>query len=211
MDNQANLEHIIAFCERKGYIFFKNPGELNILYVEGMNPDHSLNPDRLDGWNDLRLVIDFQSGRPRLLFLQVATTEPGRAATLSDAAKKRGGVARITFGQHLECWQIGKHKGTPALVQVGNILVHRDKNRDGIRTRDPIAAATGINQHGTSLAFKGKNVGTWSEGCLVGLIYIEHLRFIALLKTDPRYIADPKFKYSSIILPGDALMVRRGE
>lgn len=210
--DQYNLEHIISFCEKRGFKIFRQPGELNIIYIEGMNIDGTLNKDELDGWNDLRLLIDFVGSKPRLQFWQIATTEPGRTATFSASAKKRGGVARITFGQHLECWQMGWHKGQqPALVQCAPIKVHRDANRDGIRTGDPITLATGINHHGTSLRFKGGKVGTWSEGCLVGMIYAQHLRFIQFLTTDPRFIADRKFKYSAIVLPGDALLVPRSE
>lgn len=206
---QQELERMIAICEKAGYKIFKNPGELNIIYIEGLSMGYSIekNQDQLDGWNDIRMLVDFFDARPRILFWQNATTEPGRSATMSAAARKRGGVARITFGQHLECWQIGMHKGKhEALVQVATIKVHRDADRNGIRTGDPIDYATGINQHTTSPTFRGQNVGNWSEGCLVGRNYRLHKRFMAMLKTDIRYLERPKtFRFSSIILPADIL------
>ncbi|RTL03628.1 hypothetical protein EKK58_12600 [Candidatus Dependentiae bacterium] len=206
---QQELERLIAICEKTGYKIFRNPGEINIIYLEGLTMGYSLekNADQLDGWNDVRMLVDFIQDTPRLLFWQVATTEPGAAATVSEAARKRGGVARIAFGQYLECWVMGVHKKMhEALVQVGPIKVHRDVDRNGIRTGDPIDYATGINQHTTSPNFRGPNVGRWSEGCLVGRSYKLHLRFIALLKTDPRYISKKrKFRFSSIILPADIL------
>lgn len=206
---QQELERLIAICEKAGYKIFKKPGELNIIYLEGltMAPTLEKNQDQLDGWNDVRMLVDFVDNSPRILFWQVATTEPGRAATMSEAARKRGGVARIAFGQYYECWAMGWHKGKhEALVQIAPIKVHRDVDRNGIRTGDPIDYATGINQHSTQEGFKGDRVGFWSEGCLVGRSKKLHRRFIALLKTDPRYLSRPKtFRFSSIILPADIL------
>jgi hypothetical protein len=212
MHDTDNLEYIIRYCEARGMKIFRNPGELNIIYIEGMNIDYTVNADRLDQWNDLRLLVDFVYNTPRVLFWQIATTEPGRSATFSESAKKNGGVARVMFGQYLSKWKMGWHKGKqPALVQAAPLKVHRDSDRNGIRPKDPIDFATGINHHTTSKKYKGQSIGNYSEGCLVGREYDKHLQFIALLKTDPRYIANKNFLFSAIILPGDQLMVPTSE
>ncbi len=203
--------NLVAYMRTKGYEVFTLPGHFNIVYIEGINPDGTLNPDKLDGWNDLRLVIDHTAyGEPFLKINHIATTEPGAAATFSPEAAKRGGVARIAFGQY-RAWQVGFHKQSrngknhPALVQCRPVSVHRDKNRDGLRTRDTIHIGMfGINQHSTRPGFSGDKVGMFSEGCLVGKNWEEHVgQFIPLLKTDPRFVVDSNFVFTSTIIAGD--------
>ena len=93
-----------------------------------------------------------------------------------------------------------KIKTHPALVQSGEILVYRDANRDQKRTGDPIYPAYGINHHSTRPLFVGEKVGDWSYGCCVGRNWSKHLEFIELMKTDPRYIADNKFKWDFTLI-----------
>ena len=206
-----NASDILAYMRAKGYEVFPSPGHFNIVYIEGMNPDGTLNPDKLDGWNDLRIVIDHTAdGEPFLKINHIATTEPGAAATFSPEAAKRGGVARIAFGQY-RAWQVGFHKQSrngknhPALVQRAPVAVHRDKNRDGIRTRDNVHIGMfGINQHSTRPGFSGGKIGMFSEGCLVGWRWNEHVdEFIPLVKTDPRFVADADFMFTTTIIAGD--------
>ena len=204
-------KRLLRYMRAKGYEIFTEPGHLNIIYCEGMNPDGTKNVDAPDVWNDLRCMIDFVGEEPRLLHCAVATTEPGRSATFSADAAKRKGVARIAFGQY-RAWRLGFHntrkngKNHPALVQVVPLPVHRDRNRDMKRTGDNIRLGYfGINQHTTRPGYTGGNVGTFSEGCLVGLLWNEHAEFIRLCRTDPRYVQDLTggFVFTSVILPGD--------
>ncbi len=69
---------VIAAMERKGYSVDRGPGELNIVYVEGMNADGTANPNEANKWNDLRMVIRFNDGAPKIVSVWTATTEPGR-------------------------------------------------------------------------------------------------------------------------------------
>lgn len=64
--------------ERKSYRLDRGPGEVNIIYVEGLNPDGTANDDAANKWNDLRLVLRFEGGDPKIAGSRVATTEPGR-------------------------------------------------------------------------------------------------------------------------------------
>ena len=204
---------IAAYCAFKDYPFETTPGHLNIVYIEGLNPDFTPNNDRADEWNDLRIVVDHKPDTlaPFIAFVQVATTEPGHRSTHSVAAKKSGGVARVAFRHYPRKWVHGfhnvmKNKYThPALIQKRDepIMVHRDLNKDGKRTGDNMAPAWGINQHGTSPKASPKQVGGYSAGCLVGLDWDQHLEFLELLKTDPRYIANNNFAYSATIIAGD--------
>lgn len=191
---------------------FSNPGEISIVYIEGANPDFTINKDRPNEWNDLRMLIRYEAGQPRIIFKAVATTEPGFEATMSREAKKLGGVARIKFGFHAEKWVRGFHQFArlrtrhPALVQRQGtpVMVHRDLDQNFIRTGDRIAPAYGINHHGV-LSGAPKFVGRHSAGCPVGLHWDEHEEFLSLTKEDPRYLANKSFHYSSWFIPGNEL------
>lgn len=197
-------KRVIKYMETLGYEIYRDPGEINIVYVEGADLDGTPNDDKGDRFNDLCLLIRFENGEPVIIHRSVCTTEPGYAATIAASALKLGGVARVQLTQYKNCWQMGTHKsGThPALVQRAPMLVHRDLNKDGKRIGDKLLPAWGINQHGTKPGFIAKLVGMWSQGCLVRLNWNEHLEFIDLVKTDPRYVANAKFFFTSTILDG---------
>lgn len=137
---------------------------LNIVYFEGINCDlQTVNSDKIDFWNDVRSIV---TDKGDVLLCCAATTEPGwyyRNNPMND-----GGAAQLAFGQHLDAWRIGDHKGQDALVQCGTLKVFRDKNDDGSRKGDAIDVGNdfGIDQHTTSNA--PDTVGRWSAGCLVG-------------------------------------------
>lgn len=204
MSNQY-AKQVVAYMELMGYKLFRNPGEINIIYVEGADLDGKPNADEADRFNDLGLLLQFNSaGEPEIVHRAVCTTEPGAMATFSATAIKLGGVARVQLIQYLERWKIGYHKKPdhPALVQCAPVLVCRDRNRDFKRTKDPIMPATGINHHGTRPDYVAKFVGMFSLGCSVRLHWDEHIEFIRLLKTDPRYLANPDFRFSATYLDG---------
>lgn len=191
----------------RGYTVATRPGELNIVYIEGADANGKPNADKPDGWNDRRLLIGHgDDGRPEVLLNVAATTEPGLSATRSSGARARGGVARIAMGQ-FKAWRMGYHKGYlshPALVQVMPIPVHRDYNRDSKRTGDRVHTGYfGINQHGTRANYRPNAVGMWSEGCLVGRIWAEHLSFIDILRLEPRFVVNPEFIFTTTVVDGD--------
>ena len=168
---------VVEYMRQKKYLVDTLPGQLNTVYIEGMDLDGKPNKDLLDGWNDLRLVIThLENGLPQLKMAHVATTEPGRSATFSAAASRRGGVARIAFGQY-RAWQMGYHnqskngKNHPALVQRAPLSVHRDRNRDGIRraTTCILACSASIStrrDRGTvAIGLATFQKGAWWAGC----------------------------------------------
>ena len=199
-------DRIIRHMEAKKYHIARNPGEVNIVYLEGADADGKPNSDAPDGWNDRRIVIVFQDGAFVIVHNAQATTEPGVLATNSEGARRRGGVARVQFGQ-FAVWQVGYHNERrngrlhPALVQRRPLKVHRDANRDGKRTGDALDFASGINQHSTRPNVLPARVDNWSEGCLVGRSWIEHEQFMALVKADPRYKADAGYFFYTAIIP----------
>jgi hypothetical protein len=150
----------IAYMKAKGYKI----RALNIVYFEGINCDlTTVNSDKIDVWNDVRAIV---SNKGDVLLCCTATTEPGwyyREHPMND-----GGAAQLAFGQYLDAWEIGNHRGQIALVQCGDLKVYRDKNEDGSRKGDALDVGSdfGLDQHTTSNA--PDNVGRWSAGCLVG-------------------------------------------
>ena len=120
------------------------------------------------------------------------------------------GAARIAFGQY-KSWVVGTHlKGRAsaheALVQVGEVTVHRDLNKDFMRTNDKTDTGLfGINQHWGYDAPKD-NLGSTSAGCLVGRTKKGHREFMATLKADPRFVASPAYRFMAAVLPADEVM-----
>ena len=94
--------------ERKGYQIDRGQNEINIVYVEGINPDGTPNDHEENKWNDLRLLIRFEGGEPRIIGKWAATTEPGRYYI--DHPLNPGGAARVELGQY-RAWQVGIHRG----------------------------------------------------------------------------------------------------
>ena len=205
--------NIVKYMLDKGYKLWDEHNELNIVYVEGMSTNGRLNSDAADHWNDIRTVIEFvktpQGKKPRFCFGPVrATTEPGRKYTFR--ALNPNGAFRIKFGQYLEAWEMGYHNwksNHPALVQVGRLCGYRDLNKDFSRAGDKVFCGTdyGVNQHhGWNLG----QVGGASAGCLVGQNVQDHMEFMRILRLDPRYLSNRKFRYSSTIIPGDDLLAK---
>lgn len=183
-------------------ILSQNPGEVNIVYLEGTNLDGSLNANLPNLWNDVRLVLGWSNG-PFIVDKWLATTEPGKFYT--ENPLNPDGAARIAFGQY-RAWKVGiHHAGKPnaheALVQAGSIYVYRDKNKDFQRTGDLMQAGSnwGINQHN---GYDLREVGKASAGCLVGQANAGHDEFMRIVKTDPRYIANNNYIFHTAIIPG---------
>lgn len=202
------VDKIVAYMGQKGYVLYTAAGKRNIVYVEGMKPDGTLNDDRPNWFNDIRCVFEFRNGKPEMLGIWVGTTEPGSKYTHKPMNPK--GCARIAFGQYKQAWAVGMH-GTKdrheALVQVGTITVHRDLNKDFQRTGDKLDIGSGfaVNQH-----WGGDNaesdIGYWSAGCLVGRTREGHKQFMRILKEDPDYKSNKGYRFTTTVIPGDELV-----
>ncbi|MDQ0322073.1 hypothetical protein QO002_004279 [Pararhizobium capsulatum DSM 1112] len=190
---------IVEALKRLGYVIDTNPDEVNIVYVEGMNEDGSVNNDEANKFNDLRCVIGFRNGVPAMLGKWQATTEPGFYYG-RDHPINRLGAARIKFGQY-SAWKVGIHRNTQeALVQVKDVTVCRDLNRDMERKGDTEDTGLfGINQHG-GYDQPSDDIGKASAGCLVGRLMSGHRAFMETVKGDPRYLADQDFVFRTAIL-----------
>ncbi len=203
MNNLA--KRVVEYMRSKKYLLFNGEQHCNIIYIEGMNANGSLNSDAPNFFNDRRLILQTIGGIPRIIGNWEATTEPGSHYTYKPM--NPGGAARIKFGQYTS-WRVGMH-GTrdrhEALVQVADVSVHRDFNKDFKRTGDRIDTGIfGINQH-CGYDFNINHIGVASAGCLVGRTRGGHREFMNLVKSDVRYKKDPSFIFTTTIIPGDEL------
>jgi D-alanyl-D-alanine dipeptidase len=211
-DKEAVLaKKIVDYMKSKKYVISTKTGEYNIVYIEGACEDGTPNADLFDYYNDRRIIIEFINGKASLTNHWLATTEPGDYYTTHSINAK--GVARIAFGQYKNAWRVGMYSDSSnnrfeGLVQVGNVRVKRDKNRDGKRTRDiEEVGVFGINQQqGTGNI--DKRIGRDSAGELVGWLPIEHKQFMEIIKKDSRYLKDANYLFTTTIINGDEFGLR---
>ncbi|MFB2880878.1 hypothetical protein [Floridanema aerugineum] len=198
-------DKIVAYMEKKRHRLFKDNQEFNIIYIEGVNPDGTLNNDAPNEFNDVRLVLAFENEEPIILGIWEGTTEPGRRYTLNPMNPK--GAARIAFGQYT-AWKVGMHGNSEpheGLVQVSTILVHRDLNKDFKRPGDKVENGLfGVNQH-WGYDLPRTNIGLASAGCLVGRTRAGHREFMRIVKRDRRYQSNTNFVFTTTIIPGNEL------
>jgi hypothetical protein len=197
---------IVKAMIAKGHWIQRHPDCLNIVYVEGMDPDGKANGNVENHFNDLRILIRINdAGVPVLEGNWIATTEPGRHFTFNLAPGVKVGAARIALGQQ-KAWRIGTHNansvnGHESLIQVGTLSVHRDKDRNFKRDNDPVDTNNnfGINQH-RAFGEPVTNIGLASAGCLVGHKRAEHETFIRLLKKDARFMASAGYQFMTTVM-----------
>jgi zinc D-Ala-D-Ala dipeptidase len=211
-DKEAVLaKKIVDYMRSKKYDTSTKTGEYNIVYIEGACEDGTPNADEFDYYNDRRIIIEFINGKPSLTNHWLATTEPGNYSTTHSINAK--GVARIAFGQYKNAWQVGMYSDASknrleGLVQVRNVKIKRDTNRDGKRTRDiEEIGIFGINQQqGTGSI--DKRIGQDSAGELVGWLPTEHKEFMEIIKKDSRYLKDANYLFTTTIINGDEFGLR---
>lgn len=205
---------IIKYMQLRNYWIARLPGFLNIVYVEGADGNGVPNADRRNEFNDRRTVIAIEDGKPKMKLNVLGSTEPGDYYTNNPMNPL--GAARIAFNQY-KAWRVGTHNAGKrsaheALVQVGEITVHRDLDRNGFRTGDrlDVGAAFAINQH-SGFDAPLNNIGRSSAGCLVSRTTADHREFMRLIKTDPRYRkAVSGYRFLTTVIAGDDLRDKIG-
>ncbi|WP_244329436.1 peptidoglycan-binding protein [Tolypothrix sp. PCC 7910] len=204
--NNNLASRIIKYMVAKNYQVFTELKEYNIVYVEGMNEDGSLNKNTPNQFNDRRIVIEVIDGVPKIVGNWEATTEPGDYYTYHPM--NPGGATRIKFGQY-KAWAVGYHGNADrheALIQVAPVTVYRDFNKDFQRTGDKLD--TGLFNVSQSWGYDApsKNIKNASAGSLVGRRRDGHREFMALIKQDRRYVANKDYVFYTTIIPGDDLV-----
>jgi len=194
---------IVRAMQQRGHWIARHPDCLNIVYVEGLDPDGEPNDNAPNRFNDLRLLVRIVDGVPGVAGVWEATTEPSRRWT-QDPMNPQG-AARIAFGQY-KAWAVGTHHGHEALVQVAPVTVYRDANKDYRRDGDERDTGLfGINQH-WGYDLPRNDLGTSSAGCLVGRSTAGHREFMRLVKSDKRYVvSDGDYRFITTVMPASAL------
>jgi putative peptidoglycan binding protein len=201
----AFAARLVRAMQARGDFIARHPDCGNIVYVEGRDTNGQENDDAPNKFNDSRFVIRIgPGGVPEFRGSWEATTEPGRYYTINPMNVK--GAARIAFGQY-KAWVVGTHaRNHEALVQAGDITVHRDLNKDYKRTGDKLdtGANFAVNQH-WGYDLPKNDIGRASAGCLVGRSKQGHRDFMKIVKSDPRYKASHGYRFMTSVLAGDAL------
>ena len=183
---------ILKYCQSQKYPI-KN---FNIIYIEGLTINGSLNGDEPNQFNDVRAIFDDK----RCLDCWQATCEPGSWYT--DYPMNSEGAFRIDFGYHKDAWEIGVHGNSDpheALVQVGEVRGYRDANCDMVRSGDrEVRGYYGINQH-WGYDMPPNDIGQASAGCLVGRSRHGHREFMAYCRKSGIGL------FSTIVLPADKI------
>ena len=148
----------------KGYAFFDSAKPYNVNLIGIRSNNH-----RANKFDDTILAIY----RNKVLEWEVqtfqVTTDPGLHHLRNPGNVK--GTAILAPGQYRSVYQIGEHKGNPALVQWGGkVRVYRDRNKDGTLDMNPRnidVGYFGINVHQAKSKGETYKVDRWSAGCQV--------------------------------------------
>jgi len=195
---------IVKAMQKNNYWVARHPDCINIVYIEGMDPDGTPNDNRTNVFNDLRLVLRVRDGGvAEIVDKWEATTEPSRRWTLKPM--NPDGAFHIKWGQY-KAWIRGWHHTHEALVQAAEIEGYRDPHKTFKRDLNfPVRGSNfGVNQHwGYDLPHD--DMGNSSAGCLVGRLTEGHRKFMSIVLADPRYKANPAYRFMTAILPAGDL------
>jgi hypothetical protein len=190
--------------QANNYWIARHPDCLNVLYIEGLNPDGSLNDNRNNVFNDLRVVLRVNAdGVPEIVGKWEATTEPSRKFTLEPL--NPGGAFHIKFGQY-KAWIKGWYHTHKALIQVGEIEGYRDPHKTFIRDFNyPVRGADFGVHHHWGYDKPHDDMGNSTAGCLVGRSTVGHREFMEAVLADPRYNANPAYRFVAAVMPAGDL------
>ena len=165
---RVNLTYDLA-CEFLSFLkcgVDTEPGDLNLLCLQGVTPDANghlaLNDNRPDIYNDTVSLVYRTEDNQKAIRHCVGTTDPGRYYT--ENPMSAGGAAHLTFGQHL--YKSGPHKGYPALRSLNELnRLWRDANGN---FKPDIGEAVVESYAGVNVHAGGKTmyIGRWSAGCI---------------------------------------------
>jgi hypothetical protein len=198
---------IIKYMQSKRYQISTEAQNYNIVYVEGMSENLALNNNKPNEFNDVRMVIEIVNNVPTIVGKWEGTTEPGTHFTMNPM--NPDGAVRIAFGQY-KSWRVGTHVGSgadphEALLQITDVSVFRDKNKDMIRTGDKLFTGLfGINQN-WGFDLPRNNIGLACAGSLVGRTRAGHRDFMKIIKQDQRFLLSSSYTFLTTIIPGDEL------
>lgn len=175
------------------YAWFDGRMDLNVIGIRRADP-------KTDSYDDTLFVAFRDILHHPTVYSFPITTEPG-ISTLKNPQNPQG-TAILMPGQYRGLWNIGSHKGCPALVQVKPCTVIRDHNRDDIRDYDSPRKETGIfgiNLHSVDPLDYQTVVGNWSAGCQVIPIRMYKDFILDLVKMQGKVIGSTSISYTLLM------------
>ena len=189
-----DLQTVLSTLSRLGYKVFDNDTKPYNLNLVGLRTN-DMTPNTFNDWE---YVFWKFAGSWEVMKFRI-TTDPG-LYWLKNPMNALG-TAIVKPGQYPGMWAPGKHHDLyPALVQVGNVTVIRDANKDdkidynsGVET----TGLYGINNHRAVENGRSIMVDKWSAGCQVFQDYYEFEIFMRLI-SEAQKSWTPSFTYTLI-------------
>ncbi|MCE3283122.1 MAG: hypothetical protein K0Q66_1859 [Chitinophagaceae bacterium] len=171
---KVSLQTILNAMNRKGYVVYEKPYQLNIVGVRANNPTPNSFDDSINVfYRDNTGTWQFKSNP--------ATTDPG--LHYLKTPMNPAGTAIVLPGQYINSHKIGLHRGEyTALVQQNNVKVIRDTNKDSrldFGNTNVVNGVYGINIHRATSNGTSKVVDRYSAGCQVFSSSADFAAFIA--------------------------------
>ena len=156
------LPPALAHIKSLGYAVFDNPKydyDLNIFGIRKRD-------GKTNSFDDYLGVFYLWDGTWRSHYWP-CTCDPGLYWLENFEQLGVSGTAVLCPGQYRGAYELGDHRGKPALIQAGPVKVWRDPNRDNTVDRwgDIDEGYFGINIHRAGK--KSTKVEKWSAGCQV--------------------------------------------
>ena len=161
----------------------------NVVSVEGMNPNGTNNSNRVNAFDDIKMVLD---GDGRIIGGPwEGTTQPGVYWTQHPMAS--GGAFIISLGPQ-SCWTPGPYHDRTVWRQAEDSSIYgtRDPRATYKRQGPPIKHGNiGVHHHG-GYDLPRDNISNAAAGCQVIRQWKYQDEFMALTMKCPRYLADKK-------------------
>lgn len=160
------VEDIIKTMDKLNYTVFKK-GNYNINLVGIRSIENDESGEKVNNIFNDKIVVFYKVDKKWVMYEYIATTIPGLYYFKAPMMPEFG-TAIMVPGQYLSAYSLGYHFSSPALVQVGNVSLYRDKNRDSIIDIDEALIQSGswmgINIH---YSWDRTTVDNFSAGCQV--------------------------------------------
>lgn len=170
MDKMKSLGHTV---------FEKGNHNLNVVFLRNMPPTYDAKGRLL--FRDIATCFYLNHGYWNFHAWR-CTTIPG-TEWLESPMRPSGCAIRLP-GQVRNSHDLGMHHGKPAMVQIADIPIERDANKDRIlhfgENRQVATPSSGLNLHRAGEA--SEIIGAWSAGCFVWAVSADFLEFLALVE-----------------------------
>lgn len=174
------VDEIIKTMDKLNYTVFKKGNyNINVVAIRSIENDES--GDKVNNIFNDKIVVFYKINKKWVMFEYIATTVPG-LYYFKTPMMPEFGTAIMVPGQYLSAYTLGYHFNAPALVQVGNVSLYRDKNRDAVIDIDEALIQSGswmgINIH---YSWDRTTVDNFSAGCQVLGYNPNHSKYIEFL------------------------------